>query len=282
MSETVSQFEFPGVYKSDVENARIASEFQLAAYKRNRAVRQRLASRIEEAGGKLLVFEEGSAFGFVALSKDDQMVIAVAGTDDADDAVHDLDLASMSVKEWGDMNGIETTADAYRVRTTAGFASATKQAWDGIHDALEDGRIFLKDCRSITLIGHSLGGAICCLLQMVVPFGGAQAILFGAPKVWRRAGRAPERNRLSIRKYHDSVTYIPPVCKHGSARELIVRRAGSYRSTVPLMYKPVIFVLVVATWLLGVAGTVASKFGFSSRFRVASGHSAEKYYEDFR
>lgn len=154
-------------------------------------------------------------FGFIALSTDDELLVAIRGTDTLLEWVHDAEFLMVLPPIPG--SGCGATDD--------GFTSAYKSLRVG--DAKEGPTVamFLESyigAKLLTIAGHSLGAALATLLALDAgintPFSGASSPLiytFASPRVgdhlFAKAYNDKVPNTFRVANTMDAVTMLPPV-----------------------------------------------------------------------
>jgi hypothetical protein len=255
---------FPSKNETNVVNAARLAEFAKAAYYQSGSPELRALE--SETDMSLARWSNGNASGIIAF-QGKTLVIAISGTDSADDIKNDADVLSQDVQGWSNAVGIPV------IKTTGVQSSAGFLAYAALAGA-ELGSWIPADLSEwdVYLTGHSLGGAAALILQLTTKLQSASCFTFGCPKVFR--GDVPERIRVSVRRAADPVVHVPPTYDHPSASVLWVRYAGSVRSKLPAWLKPVAWVAS----LYAVASLAAKAIGLP--FRPTKAHAIDKYAAD--
>lgn len=209
------------------------------------------------------------------------LILAIAGTDDADDMILNTAVSPRSLDDWGFAAGIQIARDSQQVRSTVGFLDYAANCYEGISAKMTELGLSLDKAQRVVLAGHSLGGAACFLLQHTKMFEEAEAIVFGAPRAFKRNQQIPSRIRYSVWDPTDLVPYVPLSCKHPRCVQFIVTGKGRVPQThySRQQWVPVALRCVVS-WGVGAAIALGNLAGrrvdFSSLF---AGHSMSKYKE---
>jgi len=213
--------------------------------------------------------------------KDGHLIVGITGSDQSSDIWHDLTLYSRSMDEWSVAADIKLAEDSKGVVTTTGFLDHTANAYEGIMAKLRSMGVDQGDITSVSLSGHSLGGAVAYLLQHTEAFGhDSRAYVFGCPKVYKRGSRIPERLRSSCWKHNDIVTYGPWSCVHPSCQDLILTYPGQVpRTEVPGWLRVPMASWVLLSWVYGAACELKGMCGDETSYGLFKSHSMTEYLQ---
>ncbi len=189
-------------------------------------------ARLDAAWTVRATFAAGNSFGFIAHHgpvEDGACYVAFRGTDDVDDVGHDLRAVGMA--PCGQLDGL--CAEGFLASYGQAVASGIERATRALVDS--------GACTSLTVVGHSLGGAIADIFAAhlmrddpatyAAPFLDVQT--FGQPRVFEPRladalhGAMPKTRWM---RWSDPVVGLVPVqaMHHGTAR--MIREDFDWRS----------------------------------------------------
>jgi len=259
---------------ADARNAARMTVFAEAAYWGDveRPYRDLFCQEMKYGKVQWWVCENASGVVYV---DDDNVCIGVAGTNDHGDLRNDVDLFAQGLSDWGSATGIRVASDSFQCRSTAGFLAYTALVYAGIKFSLTSLDIKMQDSRTVWLAGHSLGGAAVQLLQCTDDFEDSRAFVYGCPRAFK--GHWPTRQRVSVRRLTDPVTYFPRTYQHARAHTLFVNYPGSVRNTIPPRFYPAATALTAAAWAKNLVAPVLRRLGVPLKGSLVSGHSMSRY-----
>lgn len=283
--DEVSKMALPHASLPHGVNAARLTLFATAAYDGQCELRAAIKKRMESIGVLYDEWENENAAGILTYHPEHRtMIIAVAGTDDADDAKNDADVFSARIAEWGEATGIPVSDDVVEAgcRSTGGFLAYTALAFNGIRRCLAKHSIDASKAE-ITIVGHSLGGASSCLLQLTKTFEGSSCYTYGSARPYRAFSKQVERINHRVVNIFDPVASAPPQCAHPrNAKTIIIRGKGSVKTRIPVWYAPIVLAVSIMYWIIGIIGNVIQFVSGAKTVSVADGHSLTAYYTDLR
>jgi len=212
--------------------------------------------------------------------EDGHLIISIAGTDERSDIFHDVNTFPRKMSEWGEKAGICISEDAVDVVSTEGFLDYAASCYFGVTERLAADGIDLSEVASITIVGHSLGGAAAYLLQLTKLFESSRVYVFGCPRTFKRSKtKVPDRVRFSCWRIVDPVPYLPLSCHHPSAQVIIV---PAYSGAVPRTRIapgsiPIVVIYVAFMWIYGVYVALCNLCGSSANVAAFRAHRMSEY-----
>jgi len=210
---------------------------------------------------------------------DGHLGIAIAGTDDRSDVLHDVNTLPRVFSEWGQQSGVCVSDDAVDVVSTEGFMDYTASCSEAILAKVDAIGLKWSSVTSMTIVGHSLGGAAAYLLQLTKPFEASRTYTFGCPKTFKRGCRVPDRIRFACWHLSDPVVYLPLSCCHPKSQSVIVSRSSGIMPRTSRAFGARVFVIayVVATWLYSVYAAVCRIWGGKPKVTAVHAHLMATY-----
>lgn len=254
----------------DTVNAALLSRFALAAYGDMLAYADIQAGALI-ANAKVMSWHNGNAEGVMAYCAG-TLIIGLAGSNDAADAIQDAVLVRQKLGDWGAASGIDVHESAADIESTAGFLAYTEMCAIGILEAIEEYEI--PFVREVWLCGHSLGGVAAYLLSQTeflpVSLARRHVVTYGAPRILGRQTAQPLAvHTVACRRLLDFVPYHPTRFMHPPAEIRLLGFGKTIHTKVPPLYRPLLWCAGVACWIVGYV------IGF-----CGSGHHSMVKYDD--
>lgn len=211
---------------SDVTNAARLALLCEAAYDIGPAF-ELLDAWCRQEGKHLTAFTHLNVDGIV-VEDEDNIVIAICGTNDPEDVLNDLDPVQRDVRDICRDVGIRPGGNG-RTRVRLGFAAFALSLRQGLEKYFRKGPGIAD--RTVWLAGHSLGGAAVSLLPYFWPLLAGEdvrIVTFGAPRAIGRGKHETTYNLLGVERVFDTVCWFPRLRnKHPRRRVLYLRYRGS-------------------------------------------------------
>lgn len=191
-----------------VRNGARLAPFALAAYPGDGPARTAVR---QWADGHLMSFVEwrhGNAAG-VLLHNNRMAIIAIAGTDDADDWAHNRDAWTTTIGQFARNYGYTITDATTRgVQIHRGFAAHAANVLDELREVSPD----LTELETVWIVGHSLGGVVAQLIPYVWR-GRAHVVTYGCPRwLWHDSSERalpPSTAHESVTQFCDIADPVP-------------------------------------------------------------------------
>ena len=200
------------------------------------------------------------SFGFLAISDAKELVAAIRGTDTILEWLHDASFLMVPSPIDGAHGLTEDGFTAVYRSLRIGSAKDTLSAKDSIKSYLDAGAAI-----SVTVCGHSLGGALATLLTLDVglntPCHGPTAYTYASPRtgdhIFAGVYNAAIPSSYRIANRQDLVPKLPPILplpyEHVSTQYELRPPPNKINQTIPCMHH-----LTTYLWLMGqLAGTGA-------------------------
>jgi len=265
-------------------NAARMAVFAHAAYPSMDGLRMALKERLAKLGVAFYEWNNLSADGIITYHPASKiMYIGIAGTDSLDDAKLDADTFSSRIENQFRASGVDATDDAKGIRSTQGFLTYTVLCSKAIKRCLLENEIRLDEVEKILIAGHSLAGCASTLLTYVEGFQNAEVFTYGSAKAYRAFSKQAPRKHVRVRDMFDPVAYMPIQCRHQKdAQPVIVRGPGSVKEAISVFYKPLVVLVSLLFWIVGLCGNIGTLFFGKKTVSVADSHSMAGYAQNLR
>lgn len=240
-------------------NAAHCAAFAVAAYSQNGREREWLRRWCREQGHLYREWQQGNAEGVLVVAGD-VTVLAIAGTNDRRDILHDGLVYSKRLGEFAADMGYDHLGGFAESRYPTGMllhAAAVRRAMEARHPEI-------RAAKQLWVTGHSLGGATAELLpQIWFGFVPDRIVTFGAPRIRRRWSLSKEYLVERWQSIYDVVPKMPFVFYTHAAGETYHVFGKSYWTKH-------------LGWIEGVIGSV---WPLLRRLGLVEGHSMRRYYD---
>lgn len=212
-----------------------------------------------------------------------ECIIAIAGTNKPEDILVDLDLTPTKLGDFCQQHGIKDYCGRVSARIHGGFLD---HAWLGLHTIHhqigELSKKYNRDADRIWLVGHSLGGAVACVIPELVNADvnrRLRVFAFGAPRIYARR-RTVRHDITMINHIFDPVCCVPLTYWHPNTNEIWIRRRNSFRDRRP--WKA--FGTLAGYAMLSASAWLLRRFGLKVNplKRMLQYHAMSNYYASLR
>lgn len=214
----------PDTNATELTNAARLAAWALAAYGASGPLAEcgQIAARIEpwkiyNASGLLGWFDGG-------------LVVAIAGTNEADDWRSNLDAGPYQVGRYAFDHEVDVDERAKEHLVHTGFL----QMASNVMLRLRSMYPYLYTMGPVWICGHSLGGAVASLLPLLWPGLRAHVVTYGAPRIYhwtdKRNGTASCLTHTRVVAIDDLVPQVPLFYRHpAGGRQILLRGHGEAR-----------------------------------------------------
>lgn len=263
------------------------SLYAVAAYEKHGQLRMGIQSGFlrNTAQRRLYEFKFRNAFGIVCVDDiNSEMIIAIAGTDQAEDAADDANVLRNKLGNWDKTKGFRATMldQSKPAISSLGFTNYAELVMRGLAKCFNEHEIDPNEYSKTWITGHSLGGAAAWLIGQFHTFANATIITFGAARPLFISSVKPSRETpvLRVCGIFDPVQFAPPHYKHPRSDQLLVLGRRGKWPTIPWAYRPVFALIALMYWTIGLGCDIAR--GLTGwkwlKFSIATGHSMEAMY----